>query len=470
MREAFAEPPTPLRLRTTDASGFKGGDEPGEEEEVMRLPRFKRVQMEKGDFQEAWGYGNRVFQVTRFLFYMHKLFELEMFSTKALASSPAEVLELDEDVARGFSYWERLKDERGEGSSQSDAQLYSALGQVSPSAETPENWRRKFEYDPETGQPATAARIVELITEKRRKRINLSDDLLNAMTGLSGVEKEVLKERASQSVGDTCDVMEHLYEKKCILLYLALMRMREEMRDFKEPTPATKKRKYRPIASTQAELASPISLLSQTLAALAGQVEQPLLTYHNAFNVSRSILAPKHLNFHEQVYTDYSQFQATVQPMVDEQTLMPPRVQLVSKLHAQAICEPSGTNFMGHVPGIHELPDTLRQLLGCFGTGELRHRLANRVALQDQDVEEQLEKLRLVEAATPRVKVWHLQRDYATLCILAMQMKDVMLSWIACRVLPDEPHVYQQCEAKFKQLLFWRINAELQRLDYLLKR
>ena len=51
-----------------------------------------------------------------------------------------------------------------------------------------------------------------------------------------------------------------------------------------------------------------------------------------------------------------------------------------------------------------------------------------------------------------------------------MQMKDVMLSWIACRVLPDEPHVYQQCEAKFKQLLFWRINAELQRLDYLLKR
>ena len=104
MREAFAEPPTPLRLRTTDASGFKGGDEPGEEEEVMRLPRFKRVQMEKGDFQEAWGYGNRVFQVTRFLFYMHKLFELEMFSTKALASSPAEVLELDEDVAQEFNY------------------------------------------------------------------------------------------------------------------------------------------------------------------------------------------------------------------------------------------------------------------------------------------------------------------------------------------------------------------------------
>ena len=43
-----------------------------------------------------------------------------------------------------------------------------------------------------------------------------------------------------------------------------------------------------------------------------------------------------------------------------------------------------------------------------FSGGILRQRLANRIALSDQDIEEQLEKLRLVDAKTSKVKMWNL--------------------------------------------------------------
>ncbi len=50
-------------------------------------------------------------------------------------------------------------------------------------------------------------------------------------------------------------MMEHLYEKKFILLHLALLRMREEMRDFKTPDATERKaRKYRPLASCAEDL------------------------------------------------------------------------------------------------------------------------------------------------------------------------------------------------------------------------
>lgn len=69
--------------------------------------------------------------MTRFLFYMHNLFELEILITKSLASSTEEVLELEDDVERGFSYWERMKDEGGD-AKQNETNLYSALGHASP--------------------------------------------------------------------------------------------------------------------------------------------------------------------------------------------------------------------------------------------------------------------------------------------------------------------------------------------------
>ncbi len=75
-------------------------------------------------------------------------------------------------------------------------------------------------------------------------------------------------------------------------------------------------------------------------------------------------------------------------------------------------------------------------------------------------MEEQLVKLRVVDANTPKVRVWHLQRDYATLSILAISMKDVIMSWLGCRVVPHSPCEYQRLEGSFKELLFWRINAE----------
>lgn len=66
--------------------------------------------------------------------------------------------------------------------------------------------------------------------------------------------------------------------------------------------------------------------------------------------------------------------------------------------------------------------------------------------------------------------MWNLQRDYAALNILALHMKDVMMSWIGCRVIPHTPEAYQALDKKFKDLLHWRISSEYERLDFLLKR
>ena len=72
------------------------------------------------------------------------------------------------------------------------------------------------------------------------------------------------------------------------------------------------------------------------------------------------------------MYTDYEEFQTAIQPMVDEQTLMPSRIRLVEKIHNLSLNRAASVYYMGNIPSVNEVSGILRVLMQVFTGGILR--------------------------------------------------------------------------------------------------